>query len=141
MDRERTELQPKMQRAVDLALDGESTPAIAERLGVDRSTVWRWMQLPEVADELKWIRIDRRGEIRAAVDAGAREAVGYLRAVVADSNASVHARVRAAVVLLDRADLGSDRNLESTVRITFGPGFPMPPPTELPPPPILPGCE
>jgi len=100
-----TELQPIVQRALDLALDGLPGPRIATELGVDRSTVWRWLQLPNVQELLARERTERREAIREGVDSGAREAVEFLRSVVAAPDLSIHARIRAAVVLLQRADL------------------------------------
>jgi len=103
MSRKGNAMQPNQQRAIDLLLGGQSCREVAEELGVNRSTVWRWQQEPGVADELRAMRGDRRHAIRESVDAAALDAVGVLYDIMRDEMISPAVRVRAARVLLERA--------------------------------------
>lgn len=89
--------------AVRLALQGKSTAAIADELGVHRGTVWAWLSSPDAAGKLADAR-------RAVVDAVtlrlqelAHDALDLLAEVIADASVPPAVRVRAACELLDRA--------------------------------------
>lgn len=89
--------------AVRLALQGKSTAAIADELGVHRGTVWAWLSSPDAAGKLADAR-------RAVVDAVtlrlqelAHDALDLLAEVMTDASVPPAVRVRAACELLDRA--------------------------------------
>ena len=104
-DQRGTDLQPIAQRALDPALAGLPGPRIAAEPGVDLAMGWRWLLQPDVQGLLARVRTERCVAIREVIDAGAREAVDFLRSVIAGLDLSDHSRIRAAVVLLQRAAL------------------------------------
>jgi len=114
---ESTQLQPNRQRAIDLLLTGQSCREVAEELSVNRSTVWRWTQHPDVAEALQTLRSDRRKAIRESVDSAALEAVEVLRDLMRDQSIPPAVRARAACSLLDRADLGESCEEVQELRI------------------------
>lgn len=101
--------------AVRLALQGKSTAAIADELGVHRGTVWAWLSSPDAAGKLADAR-------RAVVDAVtlrlqelAHDALDLLAEVMADASVPPAVRVRAACELLDRAGIAGAPAVAVTV--------------------------
>ena len=114
---ESNQLQPNRQRAIDLLLAGQSCREVAEELSVNRSTVWRWTQDPDIAEELQTLRSDRRKAIRESVDSAALEAVEVLRDLMRDQSIPPAVRARAACSLLDRVDLDESYEEVQELRI------------------------
>ena len=112
----RQPLTPPRALAVELALDGRTYPEIAEALDVRRETVWKWFQRDDVAAELARQRSRRLDLAAEHLAEAAPAAVRYLREVVDDDKAPTHARIRAALGLLDRAGLGTAQKHEVQIQ-------------------------
>lgn len=68
--------------ALDLYLSGQTPREIAGKVGVDHSTVWRWMQSVEWATEVSKARSERRAAAVETVDAAALKAVRWMVAAL-----------------------------------------------------------
>ena len=84
---------------------GQTLRAVAEELGMHRSTCWRWLQDDEVQGVLRQRRMERWTAAREEMAAAALEATRFLRGLVTDESASVPSKIRAACAVLDRAGL------------------------------------
>lgn len=87
--------------AAEAIAEGATPVEAARRAGVSERTAYRWLARPAFAGAIREARRSRLQAITAALDAGAREGVDLLRAVVGDPEAYVMARVRAALGLID----------------------------------------
>ena len=77
----------------------------AEQLGVRRETVWRYTQKPAFAAALTRHQSEQRGTVQLELEADVREAIQLLRGLMQDHTSPANTRVRAAIVLMDRAGL------------------------------------
>lgn len=86
---------PQQQRAVDLLMQGTRAAEVAAAVGVDRVTVWRWRQMPEVEAEIN----ARRHELWDASIERLRSLVPQALETLASELEGKH-RLRAAETLL-----------------------------------------
>lgn len=89
-------------KALEALLEGLSGPEAAERAGVGRNTVWRWLQEPLFVSELRRAEEYQLGEITRALGAAGAGAVATLIALKDDGLTPPAVRVRAASDLLGR---------------------------------------
>jgi hypothetical protein len=87
-------------RFVAALLQETTLSAAADRAGIARSTANRWIHEPEVRGALRDAQAAMLDKITASIGAACTEAVGALRDVVNDPEASPSARVGAARTLL-----------------------------------------
>jgi len=88
--------------AIALLASGLNIPATAKRLGFSRITVWNWSQKPEFKAELRRINRVKLRAVDCVVRDCAKQAAETLREIMADTGASEHARIRAAIAILNR---------------------------------------
>jgi len=74
-------------------------------VGVDRSTVWRWLQRPEFAADLTSRRMAALAAVQVRLGEEAGEAVELLSQAMCDPAVPWAVRCRAAIALLDRCGL------------------------------------
>lgn len=89
----------------------------ARELGVNRSTVHRWLQDPAFVRELEAIRREQRHEARRALEALLPDALAVLLQDLTDRDVSRTLRQKAALAVLDRAGFPVKAGVELT-----GPG-------------------
>ena len=106
---------PRMMEGARLLAEGMSPPAVAKQLGVADTTVYRWMDKPEVMEEYR--KIIRK----AAVHAYAKSQAVLLKQLDSDAgngflaqNAAVNIQSRCAAAVM-----GEDKQ-EITVRLVGG---------------------
>lgn len=80
---------------------GRNTTEIAEELGVDRITVWRWRREPEFAEELANIQQQILSDVHDQVLASALKSIGVIVEIRDDEKQSGFTRLRAAVAILE----------------------------------------
>ena len=93
----------KQERALVALLEHGTLEAAAESAGINKTTLWRMMQLEVFQDAF---RASRRQVIETAIaklQAGCAVAVGVLLEVAGDSAAPASARVSAAKTILDQS--------------------------------------
>ena len=103
---ERNPLQPNHARFVELRLVGDTFDAIGAKLGVDRSTCFRWAQRADVRAALAEAQAEGRTVAAGILYGHAPRAAEVLGEALADADASV--RVRAAGQVLDRIGLDGE---------------------------------
>jgi hypothetical protein len=112
---ERTELRPKEARAIAALLCEPTVEAAARSAKVGDRTLRRWLERPELAEELarrgREAMTGAMGSLRAATV----EAVEALRAIVTDPDSPPAARVSAARVVLEQAQRAIEREANATV--------------------------
>lgn len=91
-------LTPKQAKAVDLLAGGSSITDAAMAIGVSRSTVHKWIALPDFADALEEVQAEARARavrrLSAALDRAAARVVD-----LADSAEDESVRLRAAMAV------------------------------------------
>jgi transposase-like protein len=95
-------LEPKQRQAVELIVGGYDMHEVAERVGIGRTTLWRWRSIPAFAAALA--RADdeaRRSQLRI-LNNGAKAATLFLAGVLRDGRTPVDVKVKAASALLAR---------------------------------------
>lgn len=92
-------------RLLDLVLAGMTHSAIARELGVHRTTVYRWVVDPALAEELRELRAARRFAAQESLQDVARKAIRTLEALLDDTACPPAVRLRAACAVLDRAGI------------------------------------
>lgn len=98
---------PLRERARAQLAEGRTPTEVAEALGVERSTVWRWLQRPDFAALASQFNGTSVEGARARIGALVSDALEVLEAVLRDPGAPVQARIQAAREILDRAGLKS----------------------------------
>jgi transposase-like protein len=93
-------------RALLLVAAGRGSIEVANELGVDRTTVWRWRRRPDFQEELGELQGQQRTELHDKVQKLANKAVDVLESVMDDAEAGGSARVQACRAALDLAGLG-----------------------------------
>jgi hypothetical protein len=94
-------LRPTQARFIDAYLTLGDAPAAAKFVGVDRSTGWRWLQLPAVREELAGRMQERGRRVQQALFERERAAFVALDVLIASSDEKV--RLRATTWVLDHA--------------------------------------
>jgi hypothetical protein len=108
------ELNTRQARAVELYTQGSTDAEVAAELGVERSTVWRWR-----TQDLAFRSTLRRTHAKATKIAVARleglveKALDVVAATLADQEAPLALRLRAAEAVLDRAGIESSNEARS----------------------------
>jgi hypothetical protein len=93
------------QSAIDLILAGNSIPQVAVRLGVHRTTVFRWTRDAAFVAELRRLRAARRYALHEQMQDLATVAIRTLGQIMTDEEAPYGDRVRACATILDRAGI------------------------------------
>ena len=96
---------PQKLQAAELMLSGMTDKAIAKKLNVDPSTVWRWRNSTPVAAVIAAERNRRHETIRDEMLRLADDALDVLAAILRDEKASNGIRLKAASVILDRVGI------------------------------------
>lgn len=112
--------------AIALLASGLNIPEAAKRLGFSRITVWNWTQKPEFKVELRRINRVKLRAVDCVVRDCAKQAAETLREIMADTGASEHARIRAAIAILNRipgesvenqADIPGDEDMTEWMKL------------------------
>ena len=106
------ELKAKQAAAAELMIEGLEDSEIAERLGLGRTTVWRWRHKPEVATVVAQARNRRMEENRRRLDELVIKAMDVFGELIADENTPPAIRLKAASEVLDRAGITAGSSLE-----------------------------
>ena len=101
----------KQQQALHLMLAGYSIPETAEKIGVRRETVWRWLQKPNFLMQLQREQNSRKVALGFALIEGAAEAIQALRLIVTNDSINPMARVKASKELLERCGFASEQTI------------------------------
>lgn len=96
---------PQKLQAAELMLSGMTDKAIAKKLNVDPSTVWRWRNSTPVAAVIAAERNRRHETIRDEMLRLADDALDVLATILRDEKASNGIRLKAASVILDRVGI------------------------------------
>ena len=97
---EEPELDPKQMKALEMLAEGaQSLTKVAEAVGVDRKTLWRWRQIPEFRDELECLTGEMVEAAHWEIEACARAAAARLVQGLSDPGPN---GLRAARDILDR---------------------------------------
>lgn len=108
---ERTEMQSfpqrRRRRALELLSEGASKSSVAAELEVQPSTVWRWLQDPSFAAELRQIHEDRLEQVEDRLQCLAKDALEVMATIMMDAEAPHAVRLRAASEILERAGIGT----------------------------------
>jgi hypothetical protein len=100
-------LRPTQARFIDAYLTLGDVPAAARFVGIDRSTGWRWLQLPEIRDELAGRMREQTRRMQMALFE--REAAAFAAVDTLLVSADEKMKLRAATWVLDHAlKLGAD---------------------------------
>lgn len=108
----RSTLSPEQGQAILLLIEGHSPRRIAERVGVDRVTLWRWRQTPEFLAEYERQRAEALDTGMRTLQAAVGAATRALVEIAIDTEAERRDRIRAAVEILDRVGLVSTSRVE-----------------------------
>ena len=97
-----TKLSPKQRRAVEtLLLTGDASHAAAEA-GIARDTLYRWMKQPAFASAVREAEAQAIDEVARVLIRLSKSAVGTLAQVMAERDAPIGPRIRAADITLSR---------------------------------------
>src|SRR5690349_21826462 len=96
-------LTPKQERGVLALLEHSTLEEAASAAGVGKTTLWRWLQMPDFQAAFMQARRDAVRHAVARLQKYAGEAVETLHAVMTDTNAPAFARTGAAKAMLDYA--------------------------------------
>ena len=107
MDRERLTLSAKQASALPQLAAGLSYATVADNLGINPSTISKWLRSPRFAAELACLRRDVYLHTSAAIGAAACDAVAVLRHLATDPEIAPAVRVSAASKLLDASLKGA----------------------------------
>lgn len=106
------ELSTEQAQAIVLLSEGLGVTTVAERVGVDRRTIWRWRQAPHFLAELQRRREDLLDHGARTLASVVPDATAALAAIVRDPSADATVRLRAAEAILDRVGLGPTQRVE-----------------------------
>ena len=101
-------LTKKQDQAIAALLLHPTMGAAAGAIGVNVTTLTRWMRVPTFHDSYMQARRDSVSQAIASVQAATGEAVETLRAVMRDTDAPAGSRVAAARTVLDTAIRGME---------------------------------
>jgi len=97
-----TKLSPKQRRAVEtLLLTGDASHAAAEA-GIARDTLYRWMKQPAFASAVREAEAQAIDEVARVLIRLSKSAVGTLAQAMAERDAPIGPRIRAADITLSR---------------------------------------
>ena len=111
---------PERERALEMLLAGVTPPKIARDLGLSRATVWRWQRDPDFVHELRQRRDDRKEVVQCVLVDACLEAVEVLRDIMQDPKVTAGARVKAAVAILERADIKPVEQPGDSIAVLMG---------------------
>ena len=92
----------RQQLAATLLATGARHHAVAELLGIDRTTLCNWGRLPSFQNALQTERVNNIDAVRGQVLAVAGQAVAVLRQIMLDESAKDSDRVKAASTILSK---------------------------------------
>ena len=95
-------LNAQQQQTLGLLTTGLRIEEIAEKLGVHRSTIWRWRQEPEFVAQWNQILVDTREEQTRSLLELQQEAIEALRGCLLSENDMV--RLRASLSVLEKVE-------------------------------------
>lgn len=95
-------------RAISALLTETTQQAAADQAGVNRTTLYRWLQTEPFRDAYREARKEVVGHARARLQLLTEEAAEALREVMNNSNAPAPARVSAARTVLEMADRATE---------------------------------
>lgn len=95
------DLQPDQLKAIAALASGASVIDAAAQAGVDRSTLYRWKEIPEFAAELNRTRAEQADAIRGELRALAGTAVKTIRTILDDPTTAPGVRLRASLAVLE----------------------------------------
>lgn len=99
-------LSPKQQRAIFALLSEPTLEDAAKQTGVQRTTLWRWLQEPDFRSSYMQARRLAVQRAIARTQAVTSEAVETLREIMSDKSAKGSERVAAAKAIIDYAFKG-----------------------------------
>lgn len=97
------ELTPQQAQALAALLSGLKVDAVARRVKVDRTTVWRWTQEPAFAAEYAAGRRAAVAQATTMLQAQAAAAVDVLVSLMNDKQLSASIRLRAAQTVYEQS--------------------------------------
>ena len=106
-------LNAQQQQTLSLLVTGKRVEEIAEKIGVHRSTIWRWRQDPEFIAQWNQILTDTREEQTRSLLELQQEAIEALRGCLRSENDML--RLRASLSVLDKVKGLSVRSIDSVV--------------------------
>jgi transposase-like protein len=99
-------------QAILLLVEGYGISTIAERVGVDRTTLLRWRRAPTFAAEYERAREETHDRGIRVLQAAIGQAVGAIVEIVRDPEVDPGVRLRAAEAILDRVGLAPTARVE-----------------------------
>jgi transposase-like protein len=103
-------LEPPQTKALELFLEGHAVEEVALKLGIHRSTLWRWRTDTNFAARLLNAQQARVHESEERLQALAHDAISYLGTVLRNANEPTPLRLKAASEILNRGGLDSATN-------------------------------
>jgi transposase-like protein len=99
---ENTTLSPKQRKALEALITTGDTTSAAEAAGVHRDTLYRWLKQPLFATMLREAEAQAIDEVARVLIRLSRSAVGTLAQAMAERDAPLGPRIRAADITLSR---------------------------------------
>ena len=100
---DKSKLTPKQERAVLALLEQATLEEAAQAIGINKTTLWRWLQVPDFQAAYMQARRESVKQAVARLQKYAGEAVDTLHEVMTDASAPAFARTGAAKAMLDYA--------------------------------------
>ena len=106
VEESRFENEPEVQAAAARLLSaGYTVSAVARRLRLRPSTIWRWSHEPEIATAIKSGKEYRRKTLGQGLESAAEDALSALLEVATDVGAAPRDRGKASEAILDRCGI------------------------------------
>jgi transposase-like protein len=99
---ENTTLSPKQRKALEALITTGDTVSAADAAGVHRDTLYRWLKQPLFATMLREAEAEAIDEVARVLIRLSRSAVGTLAQAMAERDAPIGPRIRAADITLNR---------------------------------------
>jgi hypothetical protein len=99
---ENTTLTPKQRKALEALITTGDTTSAADAAGVHRDTLYRWLKQPLFATMLREAEAQAIDEVARVLIRLSRSAVGTLAQAMAERDAPIGPRIRAADITLSR---------------------------------------
>jgi transcriptional regulator of acetoin/glycerol metabolism len=99
---ENTTLSPKQRKALEALITTGDTTSAADAAGVHRDTLYRWLKQPLFATMLREAEAQAIDEVARVLIRLSRSAVGTLAQAMAERDAPIGPRIRAADITLSR---------------------------------------